>query len=267
MIMKINYQDGYFMNSSGYPIYFKDYRTPKAKGQVVIANGLHYELPNFNEIVQELLKNGYNVLTYAHRAQHESLEAAKEKGLRFKGLTTEDLAQDLLELLAHRKINKKINLVGLSFGSSVAAVFADQHPERVNTLTFWAPLVQLATVYTMMRDLQEAFSIFNPFGFGVKKYDEPTEAMVDSTKNFDLNKFEFQVPTSLVLAGKDERFLLQQQQKYWSSTLKPQGGRMKMFTNDHHGLPASNPAGVAKYLMAFINIEARAAQAPKAQKF
>lgn len=245
---------GFIETREGFPIYYQLSVTRKklSRGLVVIANGLEYDLENYDGLVAGLNRSGYDVLVYAHRAQHQSLEEAKARQINIGEFNVASLSHDLEDLLEGLKIEKAFHLTSLSYGSAAAAEYAKNHPERVKTLSFMAPLISIPVLYSSYREMQSLFPIFsllNPFA---ESMTSPYERMQSAVTDFNLNNYKFEVPTALFLAEKEQVFLQQQQVKYWERTLEPQGGRMHKIEGSNHSIPTSALVAFAQVFMPFI---------------
>jgi pimeloyl-ACP methyl ester carboxylesterase len=164
-------------------IYAELLRGTPGKGVFVLLNDLLTEIRSTDTLATALSKEGYTVLRYAYTGQAENLRLLKkgEEPKAFeKGLSLGDLASELDGVLRKAGLNEneKITLVGTSFGSSVAAQFAAQYPDRIQNLVFLAPLVVPLDFYdpqgriprlwlTGLRFWENApcavYGIFNPY--------------------------------------------------------------------------------------------------------
>ena len=131
------------------------------KPVVVLVNGLVYHYDRWDPVVEVLKGQGYPVLRYYFRGQHQTLvNELKQKGgptYAIDGITSEKMGDELAELLAVMKLTKPVVVVGLSYGAHVAAQFAERHPKQVLHLSFFAPLVKSLDKY----DPQGAFLSWN----------------------------------------------------------------------------------------------------------
>ncbi|MES2965245.1 MAG: alpha/beta hydrolase [Bdellovibrionota bacterium] len=110
----------------------------------VLLNGLVYDTRRWDPVTSNLASTGATVVRAAYAAQPENLRLLKEgqEPTYFgKGLELEKMANDLADVLDSLKITGKVQLVGLSYGASVATQFAHQFPTRVANLVYIAPLV------------------------------------------------------------------------------------------------------------------------------
>lgn len=121
------------------------YRTVTAKPGVptlLLANGLIYDLRNWDHFIALCESKGYGVIQFAFSTQPESLRLLKESRPEFlnKGLELDDLADEFYAVYRAANVTGKVNLVTLSYGS-IAAEFARLHPELVERMIIMSPLV------------------------------------------------------------------------------------------------------------------------------
>jgi pimeloyl-ACP methyl ester carboxylesterase len=122
---------GRFASLSGGPVHYQ-LHGPDDGPMVVFVHG--FSVPSFTweKNVHHLARQGYNTLTFDLYGRGWSVRP--------------DLAYDrdtfvsqLAELLDALGVARKVNLVGLSMGGAIAAAFAAEFPERVNSSVFLAP--------------------------------------------------------------------------------------------------------------------------------
>lgn len=251
---KISKAEGFAQLEAGWPIFYRHFKVPRAKGTLVIANGLVFELSNYDDFIKQMNAQGYNVLVYAHRSQHESLEKAIELGLKARYYSTDDLAEDLNELLDILKIKKNIHIAGLSFGASVAAQFAYSYPEKVKSLNLLAPLIYLDATYTMIVESRMNLCAFNPLACLFMTNDPDYDHLTLSAKNYNLMNYEFSVPVNLFQAGEEAGELRAQQDKYIDEVLIPSGGQHILMDKASHSLVVSQPDQLAKHLEKLLKV-------------
>lgn len=97
---------------------------------VVLIHGLGQRLEDWKLQKDELIKNGFRVLTYDVRGHGESEWRAEEVNI-------DTYADDLNQLLQKLSI-KKTHLVGLSFGGAIAQAFYRGFSEKVQSLVLAA---------------------------------------------------------------------------------------------------------------------------------
>lgn len=110
----------------------------------VLLNGLVYELHRWDQVANALVAQGHTVIRYAYSAQPANLrrlDAGKEPSFFTTGLDPEKMSAELQLVLEALGVQKKVHVVGLSYGASVAAAFAERHPEQVEDVIFMSPLV------------------------------------------------------------------------------------------------------------------------------
>jgi pimeloyl-ACP methyl ester carboxylesterase len=124
-------------------VYAEISRGQPGKKTFVLLNGLIYDIRRWNALSQALINEGHTVIRYAYSPQPESLRLNDEKNLAFltKGLTLKNLSDEVEAVLKALNIEERVQLVGLSFGSTVAAEYASQYPDRIDSLIFLSPLI------------------------------------------------------------------------------------------------------------------------------
>lgn len=128
---------------------------------VVLVNGLVYNYSRWNPLAEVLAEKGYPILRYYFRGQHNTLLAELKQDSYPKfftdGLTSEQMGDELSEILTTLKITQPVVVVGLSYGAHIAAQLAERHPKQVKQLVLLAPLVKSLDKY----DSQGAFLNWN----------------------------------------------------------------------------------------------------------
>jgi pimeloyl-ACP methyl ester carboxylesterase len=116
--------------SDGYTHY--DLAGPPAGRVVVLAAGISVPYYIWDPTFTALVEAGFRVLRYDYygRGYSDRPDIA---------YTQDAYLRQLTELLDVLKLVEPVNLMGLSFGGSVATSFADRHPERVRSLVFIDP--------------------------------------------------------------------------------------------------------------------------------
>ncbi|MES2857053.1 MAG: alpha/beta hydrolase [Bdellovibrionota bacterium] len=114
------------------------------KATFVLLNGLVYATNRWSALANDLNDRGHTVIRMAYPAQPESLRLLKngDTPAFFKtGLSLPVLANDVHETLLQLGVNQKFNLVGLSYGASVATEFALRHASLIEQFILISPLV------------------------------------------------------------------------------------------------------------------------------
>lgn len=105
---------------------------------LVMLNGLTYDLTNFDKMIPPMVGHGYGILRYDPWGMGQTLLA---NGMPHEDIPIEGQAQDLKDLLKALRINKKVTLMGLSYGSGIALRFASTFPNLVDQLILMSPFV------------------------------------------------------------------------------------------------------------------------------
>ncbi|MCP4691079.1 MAG: alpha/beta fold hydrolase [Desulfobacterales bacterium] len=114
-----------FKTNDGSGLYYETHGFEKSNPVVVFLNGVTQTTANWAFQVKHF-KARFRVVTYDARAQGKSVIGSR-------GLSLENHARDLCELLDHLGVDKA-NLVGMSLGGRVALAMAADHPGRVERL-------------------------------------------------------------------------------------------------------------------------------------
>jgi pimeloyl-ACP methyl ester carboxylesterase len=117
----------------------------------VLVNGLIYATDRWDEVATQLNAKGATVVRYALPGQPENLRLLKrneEPNYFAHGLDAKDMIENLRLVLKAAHITAPVHLVGLSYGASVAAEFANAYPDAVADITFVSPLVISTDEYT-----------------------------------------------------------------------------------------------------------------------
>lgn len=121
------YNQGYLPEVDGHKVFFSEYGNPNGKPMLVFHGGPGGSAkPSYAKGVN--LKK-YRVIMFDQRGCNKSLPMGK-----LENNTTNDLLNDADRLLNYLKINGKIILKGPSWGSSLALMFAEKHPEKVEKM-------------------------------------------------------------------------------------------------------------------------------------
>ena len=111
---------------------------PKNSDLVVLVHGFSVPSYLWEPTFQFLLQQGYQVLRFDLFGRGLSDRPDEEYGLNL-------FSDQINDLLMALKVNRPIQLLGLSMGGPIVARFANRYPEKVNSLILQDPLVnQLA---------------------------------------------------------------------------------------------------------------------------
>ena len=124
-------------------VYAEIHRGLPGKATFVLLNGLVYDMQRWNRLSDALADQGFTIVRYAYEAQPESLMLAPNETPPFlvRGLELKDLSNELTSVLNKFQVKDKIQLVGLSYGSTVATEFAATHPQQIASLILMSPLI------------------------------------------------------------------------------------------------------------------------------
>lgn len=281
-----------------------EFTPPKAgKPWIVFTNGLVYDIKRWEAMDSALLKQGYGILHYYFRGQDLSLrrevETYKTPSFFKTGLTPQDFTQELREIIQGLQIQDKIVLVGLSYGSHVAANFAQTYPRKVQQLVFLAPLVvpleqyqpqgvwmdwNLAWVKALWGErfyelaYRQIYATYLNHQVGEDRvpaslakmpnqYRESLFHLVRVTRDFNLKRFNFAKLTKksvhYVLAQEENQLAFADQLYAFELLDKKAQGSLIWLPESHHAIPDAAPAITAKILQAIIQEDPRLEQGKK----
>lgn len=271
------------------------------KPLLVLTNGLVYDFSRWNDFTNAAHAAGYGYLKYYFRGQHLSLKAEADQyksPLFFKsGLTVEMMAEDLNTLLEKLNITEPIHLIGLSYGSTIAAQFAATYPDKISKLVFLAPLVINLDKYNpngqwVLSNLEILKLMWGPF-FGpyfyeaaykqiyqnylsqrviperVPKelsdmpevYKESLFHLIRLTRNFDLRTYKFSKfnPKSIhfILAKEEDENVFKDQVLAFDKLNSQSQGSLIWMQNVSHAIPESNGKKAFYYLDFLLNDDKR----------
>lgn len=279
---------GYVQVDQDHEVYV-EYSAPQT-GQptVVLVNGLVYNLHRWDPYVEKLTAQGIGVLRYYFRGQLLTLTREAERTTTPKfmktGLDYRDLAIELAQLLDAMDIREKINVIGLSYGASIAAQFAETHPEKVDNLILMAPLVVSLDRYNPMgawirQSLDSIRFWWGPL-WGPKAYEyyygtiyhsylvdqgitreqippevakipdlykEAVFHQVRAVRDFDLRKFSFKKVANvhLMLSAEEDAPALADQYQSWQAWETASLGSLVNIRGSSHAIPDSMPVFAA----------------------
>ncbi len=255
---------------------YTNYQAPKkGKPTFVLVNGLVYSSDYLDDTVKLLRKEGYGILRYEFSGQNRSFVATmedRERNASFlkQGLNLDILADELKEIIDFYNISGKIELVGLSYGSSIVTRFSQKYPQNIRQIYFMAPLVITLESYdpngAMFAQWLDALKLWGPLGniysdylyemiyrnyfasaeknvdFGkwTSQYRNALFEQVSSVRNFDLRKVKFpDLPIHLITAEEEQPRLLADQLKFWERLPENKRGTYVHLTDTAHAIPSS----------------------------
>ena len=120
-----------FVDIQGEKLAVEIYEPAVRVADVVLVHGFTGSKEDFNLIGPLLADQGYRVLTFDNRGQHESAHSKREDGYE-----AGSLALDVIGLVKHFKLEKP-HLLGHSFGGLVAQRALVESPETFASLTIF----------------------------------------------------------------------------------------------------------------------------------
>jgi len=113
----------------GQALYSKDFGRPGNKTLIFLHGGPGYNAATFEETTaQNLANKGFYVIVYDRRGEGRSVDP--------KAKFTFQESFDDLDSICNRYNVHKVNLIGHSFGGIVATLYANRHPDMVQSVTF-----------------------------------------------------------------------------------------------------------------------------------
>lgn len=294
---------GYVKLSDGVERYVEYTAPKKGKPWIVFTNGLVYEIERWGALDRELVGQGYGVLHYYFRGQDLTLarevEQHSQPAFFATGLEMSDFAKELHDIIASVGIKDKVTVVGLSYGAHVAATFAEQYPESVDSLVFMAPLVVPLEKYQPQGqwldwNLQWVRLMWGPYFYEYayrqiygayldnrvtadrvpdhlrdipEAYRESLYYLVRAVRDFDLKSFTFAKlqPNSVhfFVAQEDEQAAFDDQVAAFDGVAPSTRGSLIWLPDSAHAIPDSAPEDAAYYLRLLIDHDPRLEQGKK----
>jgi pimeloyl-ACP methyl ester carboxylesterase len=152
-------------------VYFEYLPGDSDKTPALLFGGLYYELSNFQAYKEQLALQGVPLIVVSRRTQPESLLEMQKKGIKPSFLSSSERPD--LEVFAddHRAVVeslgfKKVNVMTLSYGSSVGLAFVQKFPEMYGEISLVAPLMftgdSMPDVYSNQTNMEMLYRL-NPF--------------------------------------------------------------------------------------------------------
>lgn len=139
----IRVEDGYAPGADGVRLFYR--RAGTGPDTVVFLHGGPGASTHDGGEAIEPLAGKYTIILYDQRGggRSEIITDASR-------LTAQDHVRDLEALRQHFKL-QRFSLVGLSWGSALAALYASQHPEHLTRIVFLAPMPPARVPYLQQR--------------------------------------------------------------------------------------------------------------------
>ena len=121
------FNQGFLPECDGHKVFFSEFGNPKGKPVLMFhggpGGGAHARHAKFANLKR------YRIIMFDQRGCHKSLPLGK-----LKKNTTSELLKDAERLLDYLNIKEKIILRGASWGSTLALLFAEKHPDRIEKM-------------------------------------------------------------------------------------------------------------------------------------
>lgn len=121
------FNDGYLPEKGGHSVYYAQYGNPQGQPVLMFHGGPGGSSRAKNAKIADLKK--YRVIMFDQRGCGKSLPLGE-----VNNNTTPDLLDDVTRLLEHLNVTQKIIIVAASWGSTLALLWAEKHPEQVEEL-------------------------------------------------------------------------------------------------------------------------------------
>ena len=114
-------------------IFYQEFASDNPTGQIVIlVHGFSTPSIVWKGIIPYLTDAGYDVIAYDHYGRGFSARPKVD-------YTKDFYISTLLELIDNLKIEKKVHLIGYSMGGPIVGYFANENPNKVESVNFIAP--------------------------------------------------------------------------------------------------------------------------------
>ena len=114
-------------------LFYQEFTSDNPIGQIVVlVHGFSTPSIVWKGVVPYLTDAGYNVISYDHYGRGFSARPKVD-------YTKDFYISTLLELIDYLKIEQKIHLVGYSMGGPIVGYFANENPNKVESVNFIAP--------------------------------------------------------------------------------------------------------------------------------
>lgn len=118
---------GYLPEQDGHKVFFMEAGNPQGKPLIVFHGGPGGSAKEKHAYPYN--RNKYRIILFDQRGCGKSMPAGEMKNNR-----TEDLLEDVNRLQKHLGINEKVILSGRSWGSTLALLYAEKYPQKIEKL-------------------------------------------------------------------------------------------------------------------------------------
>ncbi|MBO4901238.1 MAG: alpha/beta hydrolase [Lachnospiraceae bacterium] len=129
----------------GEGIYYEIYKTPGAKGAIVLSHGFSENTEKLKEVIYYMVEQGYRVYAVDHRGHGRSFRQSHHPNLanirRFSDYV-EDLHQ-FVSLIVKTDTDLPLYLYGHSMGGGIAAAYIESYPQDFRKAVLSSPMLKL----------------------------------------------------------------------------------------------------------------------------
>ncbi len=138
-------KEGFFSGEGGVPIHFRSWQVPNSKGTVLLLHGASDSMATWPENIFNLAEAGYNVYMLDHRGHGQSGRLAKDPQIvhvdQFENYVRD--VKTFVDTVVKPDGHAKVHLIGTSAGGTIAAKYAEDHPEDVSKVVLAAPMLKI----------------------------------------------------------------------------------------------------------------------------
>ncbi|QNP48674.1 alpha/beta fold hydrolase [Diaphorobacter aerolatus] len=218
---------------------------------VVLLHGGMGNSGNWAHLVPELIKGGYSIIAIDSRGHGRS----SWNGHPFHYTL---MASDVRRVLDHLKIPKAV-FVGWSDGADIGVILADESPERVRGLFFFAcnvdssgtkPFEMTARVERVLAYHRQQYAELSPAPADFDKIFQAVQAMQSNEPNYTPEQLaRIDVPVT-VCVGEHEEFIAREHLEYLSNALPD--ATFELLPDVGHFAPWQRPEAFNDAVIAFL---------------
>jgi len=271
--------DGMVEIRPGVSLYVEHYPAAPGKPTVFLANGLTYSTRQYTPIIKALrdLEPGLGVVAWDMQGMGKTL--LENLDVRKASIPLEGQARDLHDLVKALRIPGPISLMGLSYGGSLALLYATLFPDEFDNFITFAPMVErLAEQDTLLNGWVTAHKLMYPLDprnedelydhylriwiYSTYPAAEPIilenpwklEAvfrMVQGVKNFNAFKKAAHFPVGkmhLIAAVNDEHVKIRRLDEFWNKIPEQSRASFLRLHSSKHKIPEQWPKEAAAWV-------------------
>ncbi len=261
---------------------YVEYTKPAAgKPTVVLVNGLTHATRNWARLIQNLVANGYGVVTYDMAGMGTTLLS---NPLPTKPIFYNEQAADLKSLLVGLRIKAPYNLIGLSYGGGIISAFVSKHSKDVGNLIMINPYTEFLesqkvaikkqidatrrmfpsnpatdeelTDYFIRQMVYTTYPIAEPSILENPYKLEGVTRMVQGIRMYQpIEDVRFLPARSLhlVISEQDEYIPQDVYKNYWNATAAKSRASMTLVKYSKHKIPESYPRFLAQFIKGVLD--------------